>query len=231
VRESARIIIVTGTDTGVGKTLLATLLAAWLHRRGVRVGVFKPVCSGGRDDAERLRHAIGGALTLDEVNPWFFAEPLAPVLAARRECRVVRLMEVLAHARTLATRFEILIVEGAGGLFSPLGEGFDTRDLILRLRARPVVVCPNRLGAVNQVRLVLAALPATVVNRTQVMLVNPAKLDRASITNAALLAEYFPAHRIHVLPWLPRPEAVASALNRPSVVRTLRATTAASGLG
>lgn len=325
MRGSARIIVVTGTDTGVGKTVLATLLAAWLHRRDVRVGVFKPICSGGRDDAVRLCRAIGGVLTLDEVNPWFFAAPQAPVLAARAEDRAVFLPDVLKRARALAQRAEILIVEGAGGLLSPLGEKsprgvtlggrsrsgndkdemgsapalgalvgaspasldssesacrsvnqptgkgaargtrgrvcspllsepfrpsqrvgdaaeepafrlpgehlFDTRDLILRLRAKPIVVCPNRLGAVNQIRLVLAALPATVVNRTRVMLVNPAKPDRARATNAALLAEYFPAHRIHILPWLSRPEAVASALNRPSVVCALEAIAAGCILG
>jgi dethiobiotin synthetase len=231
MRNAARIIVVTGTDTGVGKTVLSTLLAAWLHRQGERVGGFKPVGSGGRDDAERLRQAVGGWLTLDEVNPWFFAEPLAPLLAARLEGRAVRLTAVLERARDLAARCDTLIVEGAGGLLSPLGEGFDTRDLIRRLRASPIVVASNRLGAVNQVRLVLTALPAVAVRRAQVVLVNPPQPDRASATNVGLLAEYFPKQRLHELPWLPRPDALAAALNRPAVAHVIRAIAALGGPG
>jgi dethiobiotin synthetase len=138
---------------------------------------------------------------------------------------------VLERARELAARCDTLIVEGAGGLLSPLGEGFDTRDLIRRLRASPIVVASNRLGAVNQVRLVLAALPAAVVRRTQVVLVNPPKPDHASTTNTGLLAEFFPKERLHELPWLPRPDALAAALNRPVIARAIQAIATGCGLG
>ncbi len=231
MRLPAPILVVTGTDTGVGKTVVSTLLAAWLHRQGGRVSVFKPVSSGGREDAEQLLRAADAALSLEDVNPWFFAAPLAPVLAARLEKRRVALRDVLTHGRALARRADVLIVEGAGGLLSPLGEEFDTRDLLVGLRARPVVVAPNRLGAVNQVRLVLTALPAGAAERTQVVLINPPRPDRVATSNPALLAEYFPADRLHVLPWLPRPDAPAAALRRPAVVRAVRAMAVGCGLG
>ncbi len=202
-----RILFITGTDTGVGKTVLTALLAQTLRRRGLPVAALKPISSGGRSDARALHRALDGELTLDEINPWHFRAALAPLLSARRERRVVRKAQVVAHVRRFATRFAVVLVEGAGGLLSPLGEQFDSRDLIAALRADPLVVAPNRLGAVNHVRLVLAALPAATARRAQVVLVNPRHPDPASPGNAALLAKFVEPGRIHVFPWL-RPEAL-----------------------
>ena len=171
---------ITGTDTGVGKTVLTALLARHLRERGVNAAALKPVCSGGRDDARALHAAMDGALTLDEINPWHFRAPIAPLLAARRERRQVRLADVLAHVRAMQKRFDVVLVEGAGGLLSPLGENFDSRDLIAALRATPMVVCPNRLGAVNQVLLTLAALPRSASCRARVVLMSPSKPDAST---------------------------------------------------
>jgi dethiobiotin synthetase len=193
---------ITGTDTGVGKTVLTALLTRHLRERGVNAAAFKPVCSGGRGDARALRAAINGALTLDEINPWHFRAPIAPLLAARRERQRVTSATVLAHVRTMQKRFDVLLVEGAGGLLSPLGGNFDSRDLIAALHATPIVVCPNRLGAVNQVLLTLAALPRSVARRARVVLMSPSKPDDSTNTNAGLLAEFFDAKRIFELPWL-----------------------------
>ena len=85
---------ITGTDTGVGKTVLTTLLTRFLCERGSNVAALKPVCSGSRADARALRTAMNGALTLDEINPWHFRAPIAPLLAARKENR---------RAKTLAS--------------------------------------------------------------------------------------------------------------------------------
>src|ERR1700690_1069547 len=97
---------ITGTDTSVGKTVLTALLARHLRERGVNAAALKPVCSGGRADARALRAAMNGALALDEINPWHFPAPLAPLLAARREHRRVRLAEACAHVRAMQRRFE-----------------------------------------------------------------------------------------------------------------------------
>ena len=195
-------LVITGTDTAVGKTVVASLLASHLRRSGLAVAALKPFCSGGRDDAVALREAAGGLLGLEETNPWHFPAALAPLLAARQAGRSVRLPEVLAWARRIRRGFDLTLIEGAGGLLSPLGEGFDARHLIIALRALPIVVSPNRLGAVNQVRLVLAALPAAAAASAQLVLVNPPRVDRAGRGNPALLAEYVGHDRVHVLPWL-----------------------------
>ena len=127
-----RIFFITGTDTGVGKTVLTALLTQFLRERGVNAAALKPICSGGRDDArEIISPRWTATLSLDEINPWHFRAPIAPLLAARRERKRVRLSEVLAQIRAMQKRFDVLLVEGAGGLLSPLGENFNSRDLIL----------------------------------------------------------------------------------------------------
>ena len=202
-----RIVVVTGSDTGVGKTVLTSWLTRWLRAAGVNAVALKPLCSGGREDAVALHAANGGALMLDEVNPWHFRAALAPVLAARREGRGVRLEEVISHVRSVARRFETVIVEGAGGLLSPLGEGVDTRNWIAELAAVPVIVVPNRLGAVNQARLVLEALPKAARARAMVGLMSQRRKDVSAQSNAKLLREFVPETDVVHLPWVGRLDA------------------------
>ena len=199
-----RVVVVTGTDTDVGKTVLTALLTRRLRAAGVNAVALKPLCSGGRADARALHAANDGVLTLDEVNPWHFRAALAPVLAARREGRGVTLPEVVARVRAVARRFDLVVVEGAGGLLSPLGVGFDTRDLIAALRAVPVIAVPNRLGAVNQTRLVWGALPESARARACIVLVAQPVPDAAARGNAALLREFAPGAVVLRLPWVAR---------------------------
>jgi dethiobiotin synthetase len=222
-----RIFFITGTDTGAGKTVLTALLAQFLRERGVNAAALKPVCSGGRADARALHAAMGGALLLDEINPWHFRAPIAPLLAARRERKSVRLSAVLAHVRAMQKRFDVLLVEGAGGLLSPLGGDFDSGDLLAALDALPVVVAMNRLGAVNHVLLTLKALPRRAAGRARVVWMSPPKRDAAVVTNAGLLAEFFDAKRIFTLQWLGENFSAGEALKNPQVRRTLRALAAA----
>jgi dethiobiotin synthetase len=217
-----RTLFITGTDTGSGKTVLTALLTQFLRERGVNAGALKPVCSGGRADARALCAAMSNALSLDEINPWHFRAPIAPLLAARRERKHVRLSEVVAHIRAAQKRFDVLLVEGAGGLLSPLGEDFDSGDLIAALSAFPLVAAPDRLGAVNHILLTLEALPRRAAARARVVLMSPPKRDAAA-ANARLLAGFFDAKRIFTLPWLGEKFSAGEALKNPRVRRTLRA--------
>ena len=217
----APVLFITGTDTDVGKTVFTGLLARRLAADGVSVAALKPVCSGGRGDARALRAATNGALSLDEINPWHFRTPTAPWLAARREQRTVRLADVVSHVNRIRRRFEWVLVEGAGGLLSPLGEDFDSRDLIRALGATPVVICPNRLGAINQVLLVLAALPPRAARAAQIVLVSPTHPGRIGRTNPAALAEKLGSGRVRVLPRLREPAKHDRTLANPRVRRAL----------
>ena len=217
-----KIIFITGTDTGAGKTVLTVLLAEFFRAQKIRAAACKPLCSGGRDDAEKIHAALGGALTLDEINPWHFRAPIAPLLAARREKKSVTLAAALAHIRALEKSFDVTLVEGAGGLLSPLGENFDSRDLIAALLATPVIVAQNKLGVVNHVLLTLAALPKNLRSRARVVLMSSPKPDAATATNAKLLAEFFPAKKIFALPWLGEKFSPAAALKKAAVRRVLQ---------
>src|SRR6476469_2720446 len=103
---STKIVFITGTDTGVGKTLLTGLLLCHLRARGARALALKPFCSGSRGDAQLLHDLQDGDLTLEEVNPFYFPEPVAPLVSARKHKRKIPLDEVIQHISSVATRVE-----------------------------------------------------------------------------------------------------------------------------
>ena len=179
---------ITGTDTGAGKTVLTSLLARYLYELGLRVAALKPICSGGRDDARLLFNAIDGSLTMDEINPWYFQAAIAPTLAARQEKKSVSRHAVQAHIQNWRQKSDAVLVEGAGGLLSPLGVNFNSRDLIADLDAPPIIVAPDKLGVVNQLLLTLEALSAKTAAKAQNVLVSPATPDTATGSNIDLLA-------------------------------------------
>ncbi len=219
-----RFIVITGTDTGAGKTVLTALLARHLRDKGVNVAALKPLCSGGREDARLLRTAARADLALDEVNPWHFRAPLAPIVAARREKRSVNLREVVAHIRNIARRFDLVLVEGAGGLLSPLGKQFSTRELIAALSGSDVLIAArNQLGVVNHVRLTMEALPPIVASRAKVVLMSPPRSDDASESNVELLAEFLPADHIVVFPRFQKAGDLDHILKQSRVRRALDA--------
>lgn len=195
-----RIFFITGTDTGVGKTVLTVLLTRHLRARKIPVLAVKPFCSGGREDAEALCVAQSGEVPMDAINPWHFPAPLTPLLAARRERRQITRKEVLDFLRDAARGTGLLLIEGAGGLLSPLGDGYSARELISGLRAIPLVVCPNRLGAINQTLLVVGCLSRSRARESRVVLMQPARADEASRTNRPLLEELLGPDRLTALP-------------------------------
>ena len=188
----------------MGKTVFATLLVTYLRESGFSVAGFKPVCSGGRSDALAMYAALGGTVDLDEINPWHFRAAISPLLAARVEKRRVTLSQVVTRAEALQERFPVLIMEGAGGILSPLGVGFDSRDLIKALRAIPVVVAPNRLGVINHALLTLESLPGNISRRTQLVLVSQRKADSSARGNIEYLRQRL-GPRVHELPQIKSP--------------------------
>jgi dethiobiotin synthetase len=156
-------LFVTGTDTGVGKTYVAAMIARDLMAAGRRVGVYKPVASGchqagerlASDDALALWEAAGRPGTLEAVCPQRFAAPLAPHLAAQAEGRQIDEKLLRTGIDDWLDCSEIMVVEGAGGLLSPLTEEEYVADLAFDFAWPLVIVTPNRLGTIHQT---LAAL-------------------------------------------------------------------------
>jgi dethiobiotin synthetase len=187
--NSPRIVFITGTDTGVGKTLLTGLLLHHLRQSGCHALAMKPLCAGSRSDTEFLRAAQDGELTPDEITPFFFAEPLAPLVAARRHHRFIRLPEVLRRIRRVVGGCQCLLIEGIGGLLVPLGEGFTARELIAKLGCEVIVVSRNRLGTINHTLLTFCALQHAGLHRLKTVLMSSPEADSSASSNCLILAE------------------------------------------
>ena len=151
-------LFITGTDTGVGKTYAAALIARSLAASGRRVGVYKPAASGYvrdaqgsllSDDAVTLWEAAGRPGELQHVCPQRFVAPLAPHLAARAEGREIDAVLLRRGLDYWRSRSEIVLVEGAGGLMSPLGDDEYVADLARDLGFPLIVVSRNILGTIN----------------------------------------------------------------------------------
>ena len=158
-------LFITGTDTGVGKTHVGAMIARSLAAAGRRVGVYKPAASGCRregprlvsDDAAALWTAAGRPGEFERVCPQCFAAPLAAHLAARREGKRLDPQLLRTGLDYWTARSEIVLVEGAGGLMSPLGETECVADLAAEFAFPLVVVSRNVLGTINATLLTLLA--------------------------------------------------------------------------
>jgi dethiobiotin synthetase len=155
---------VSGTDTGVGKTLVATALVGALRARGLDVGVQKPIETGVEGDApadaRALRDAAGTDDPLEDICPQRFALPAAPTVAAAAENRSVDLDAIEAAFARIAARHEYVLVEGAGGLLVPAADGCTMADLAGRLELPLVIVARAALGTINHTALTLEAAAA-----------------------------------------------------------------------
>jgi dethiobiotin synthetase len=244
VNTSVQTIFITGTGTGVGKTLLTGLLLHHLRQSGVHAFAMKPFCSGGTMDVDLLYGLQDGELSRPEINPFYFREPIAPLLACRIRRRRIRLADVIkkiehvrrllqpsqlvtqkscargsvaTHPSTLDTRHPSLLLEGSGGLLVPLGEGYAVLDLISKSNAEVVVVSQNALGTINHTLLTVRTLQTAVKKRTSVVLMDQQAPDLASKTNAYILSELLAPIPLFHLPYL-----------GPNLVRRDRIKTAAS---
>jgi dethiobiotin synthetase len=155
--NEVRGLFITGTGTEVGKTYVAALIARSLSDGGRRVGVYKPVASGCRledgqmvsDDAVALWQAAGRPGTLEQVCPQRFLAPLAPHLSAEAEGRRIDASLLRNGLDYWLANSDIVLVEGVGGLMSPLGEEEYVADLAVEFDYPLVVVSNNCLGTIN----------------------------------------------------------------------------------
>ncbi len=172
-------ILVTGTDTNVGKTYISCLLIRKLRQSGLTVGAYKPACSGARwdvsgsphwDDVEDLRLATGSDVPVDLVCPQRFLAAVAPNVAARLEGTTVSSERLISGVSAWKGKVDVLVIEGAGGVFCPLSDELTVLDFAIRMHSPVLVVAANRLGVISHTRLTVDRLRQSGLNIAGVLL-------------------------------------------------------------
>ena len=159
-------LLVTGTDTGVGKTLVAGAIANWFYRQGSRVAVCKPAATGCvrrreglvSEDAEFLAHCAEARHPLDLICPQRYVEPLAPAVAAERAKQPLDWDTIDRSIKLMSRDSDVMIVEGVGGLMVPMDEKHTFLDIATWLKIPAVIVARPNLGTINHTLLTLSAL-------------------------------------------------------------------------
>ena len=207
-------VFITGTDTGIGKSLVAASLLRALQAQGLRALGMKPIASGctmttqglRNDDAELLRTHGSGAPDYALVNPYALREPIAPHLAAAQAGVALRLDPIVAAFAALSTMSQCVVVEGVGGWAVPLSDTLMQADLVRALRLPVILVVGLRLGCINH-----ALLSARAIAQDGCELIGwiGNQIDPAMLCldeNLATLRECLPAPCLGVLPHASAPE-------------------------
>ncbi len=204
-------LFVTGTDTGVGKTMVTAGLARAWSEEGLDVGIVKPIQSGHpatdpEGDTMRLLALSGLRARPEQVNLYSLKAPLAPLVAARLEDICIDPNLVLQHIRQAASGHEVILVEGAGGFLVPLAEYWTVADLAATLGLPVLIISRPGLGTVNHTALTVMAVREAGLEVAGVVLNGwSTGTDASRHTNAALVEEFAGVKVLGMTPWLDGP--------------------------
>lgn len=203
-------IFVSGTDTGVGKTVVTGCLAAYLCAKGYRAITQKWIetgCSGPLSDIEthlaimrQNKEQIREYLSL--LSPYAFKTPSSPHLASKIEGKRIHPDKIIGSFKMLSSRFDFVIIEGVGGLLVPFNKKDLVIDIVKKLNLPVLVVARNRLGAINQTLLTLESLRQRKLKCLGIVFTNPKKEDKRIIKDNPLIIKALTKERVFgVLPW------------------------------
>ena len=207
---------VTGTDTGVGKTLISCALLHSFSAQGLRVAGMKPVAAGcdedeHNEDAKKLRAASNIMASYGQINPYCFLHPIAPHIAARNAGVRIDLSRILTSYHELASQADVVIVEGVGGFMVPLNEQQDSADLVRQLELPVILVVGMRLGCLNHALLTAGAIEACGLKLAG-WVANVLDADMAALRdNIAALEQRLTAPLLGVVEYQAQPDAHATA--------------------
>lgn len=207
---------VTGTDTGVGKTLISCALQHGFAAQGKRVAGMKPVAAGCNDDGKNddvaLLRAAGNLPASDEqINPYRFAPAVAPHLAAQLAGASIDFARITRAYSELAAQADVVIVEGAGGLLVPLNAAQGSADLMREMGLPVILVVGMRLGCLNHALLTVEAIAARGLTMAG-WVANVVDADMAMLDqNIAALEQRINAPLLGVVPFQPRPDGRMAA--------------------
>jgi len=216
-------IFITGTDTGVGKTLVTGGLCLALRAQGINAGVMKPVETGcpprGKklvpQDALFLKNLLKLTDKLDTIAPYRFRAPLAPYLASEMEGARISLLKISRALNTLVRCYDVVLVEGAGGLLVPLTRNITYAEMCKKLGLPIILVVSNKLGAINHTLLTLRAAESLGIECLGIILNTVVEtLDLAQKTNQRVLDAVCGTPVIGEIPFLKKRQMNSKALTR-----------------
>ena len=153
-------LFITGTDTDVGKTCVTAGIVNYLSKMNIDVGVMKPFASGYKanedsisEDVEILTKYSGVTDPVDLINPYFFEIPTSPYEACMKLNREIDISKVVDAYNQLISNHDVVIVEGIGGIMTPISQNYFVSDLISELKLNSIIVTGSKIGAVNHLML------------------------------------------------------------------------------
>ena len=210
---------ITGTDTGVGKTLISAAFLHALSRQGVKAAGMKPVAAGAElregvlwnEDVALLKSEASVELPDTLIVPCLFREAAAPHVAAALEGRTIDAAHLLQSYQQIAQQADAVVVEGVGGFCVPLTDEVDTADIAARLGLDVILVVGLRLGCLNHALLTAQAIAARGLKLTGWVAnqIDPAMPHQAA--NLEALESRLPAPLLGVVSWMSRPSAAVAA--------------------
>lgn len=216
-------VFITGTDTGVGKTIVSAVLIRTLLREGVRVGAMKPLETGCKrtganelipEDGMFLKEMAGMDDSIDLVTPVRFEQPLAPLVASEIENKAVELEDIRSAYKALSEKYDCMVVEGVGGLLVPLmrykspvnhyPSPFFVADLIKDLNLPVIIVARQTLGTINHTLLTVSEALREGLNVLGVIINQSIPPDNtiSAKTNPEVLKELCPVPILGMVPYI-----------------------------
>jgi len=202
---------ITGTDTGIGKTVVTAGLAANLRQKGINAGIMKPVQTGSKKidgslvsmDALFTMSVAGINGAMELISPYRLEPPLAPRIAAELEGVNIDLWEINRAYRKLCTRHDFMLVEGAGGIMAPIAGRFLMADLIKALHLPAIIVARPGLGTVNHTLLTVEYAKSKGIHVAGIIIngLKESEAGAAEKTNPGLIAELSGVPVIGIIPY------------------------------
>jgi len=200
-------LFITGTDTNVGKTYVACQITESLKKQNIKIIPRKPVETGcplindvlHPEDAHRLLISSGSIISLNEVCPYRFSPAISPQIAAESSAEILTLDNLISACTNNVSTDDFLLVEGAGGFYSPICSNALNSDLAIKLRLPVILVTENRLGAVNQTLLAISAIENSGLKLLTIILNKTNKLELNPLINNASEISKFTSHSVHNL--------------------------------
>lgn len=179
---------ITGTDTDVGKTFFGALLVKQLYAKGIAIQPRKPIESGCKNlngvlipsDGEQYHHAVNQTINLDTITPYRFQDAVAPPQAMQQD-NTVCLADLSKASLAAVNKDDFLVVEGAGGLYSPIANDGSNSDLAKELALPVILVVANRVGCINHTLLTIDALQKNNLDLRHIVL-NDMQSDKQLLT-------------------------------------------------